>query len=115
MLVGVSKHLTREKTFLEELKSHSNSYVTIGDGAKIKIKGVGKLVSPCSLFLDDVILVEGSNANMISINQRYDQELNVNFNGFECVITNKDKEVIVKKVMYVEVFRGLQDLKGKNL
>lgn len=31
---GFSKHVTREKTYLKELKSYYNSYVIFGDGAK---------------------------------------------------------------------------------
>lgn len=37
--------MTGEKIYLEEWKPYSNSYVTFGDGAKGKIKGLDKLVS----------------------------------------------------------------------
>ena len=48
--------MTGVKTFQEDLKAYSSSYVTFGDEARGKIKGIGKLVrleSPC---LDDVLL-----------------------------------------------------------
>ena len=51
--------MTRVKNVLEDLKVYTNSYVTFGDGARGKIKGVGKLMRPGSLNLVDVLLVEG--------------------------------------------------------
>jgi hypothetical protein len=35
-----------EKNYLKEVKPYSNSYVTFGNGAKGRIKGISKLVSP---------------------------------------------------------------------
>ncbi|MCH81590.1 gag-pol polyprotein [Trifolium medium] len=65
---GCSKHMTGEKAYMKEVKSYSNSYVTFGDGAKGKIKGIGKLSGPDLPNIDNVLLVEGLTANLISIN-----------------------------------------------
>src|SRR4051812_35927638 len=40
---GCSRHMTGIKNLLVDIKNHSTSYVTFGDGAKGEIKGVGKL------------------------------------------------------------------------
>lgn len=64
--------MTREKTFLEELKAYSNSYVTFGDGAKGRIKGICKMVSLSVPCLKNVLLVEGVTANLININKLCD-------------------------------------------
>ena len=59
--------------YLIDLKAYATSYVTFGDGAKGRIKGIGKLARTGSPLLDDVLLVEGLTANMISISQLCDQ------------------------------------------
>lgn len=49
--------MTGEKTYLEELKSYSNSYVTFGDGEKGRIKGICIMVSPGLPSFNDVLLI----------------------------------------------------------
>lgn len=87
-----------EKTYLEELKYYSNSYVTFCDGAKGIINGTGKMVSPSLPCLNDMLLVEGLTTNLISISQLCDQGFNVNFSKSECIVTNKDQEVLMKRL-----------------
>lgn len=65
--------MTREMTYLEELKPYSNSYIIFSDRAKGRIKGIGKLVSLGLPSLEDVLLVEGLTANLANINQLCDQ------------------------------------------
>ena len=83
--------MTREKNYLEKLKSYSNSYVTFGDGARGNIKVIGKLVYPGPPRLYDMLLVEGLISNLINISQLCDQSLNVSFNISECIVSNKDQ------------------------
>jgi hypothetical protein len=90
--------MTRNKDLLTGLHPHATSYVTFGDGAKGEIKGIGKLDCPGVPDLDNVLLVKGLTANLISISQLCDQGLNVNFTKTECLITNKESEVIMKGV-----------------
>lgn len=82
--------MTGERSYIEELKPYSNSYVTFGDGTRGKIKGICKLVSPDLPWLDGVLLVEGLNENLINISKLYDQGLNVSYNKLECIIYIKD-------------------------
>ena len=79
---------------LIDIKSHSSSYVTFGDGAKGEIKGVGKLECSGVPKLDDVLLVKGLTANLISIIQLCDQGFKVNFTKEECLICNENNEVM---------------------
>lgn len=46
--------------------------------------------------LNDVLFVKGLSANLISISQLYDQGLKVNFNKYECMVTNEKDEAIMK-------------------
>jgi hypothetical protein len=86
--------MTGEKTYLEEVRPYSNSYVTFGDGAKGKIKGIERLASSGLRCVNDFLLVEGQTANLISISQLCDQGLIVNFNKSECIVSNKSEEVM---------------------
>ena len=71
--------MTGVKNLLVDIKSYSTSYVTFGDGAKGETKGVGKLEYSGVSKLDNVLLVKGLTANLISISQLCDQGLKVNF------------------------------------
>lgn len=86
--------MTWEMLYLEELQPYSNSYVTFGDGAKGRIKGICKLVYSGLPSLDNVLLVECLTANLITISQLCDQDLKVSFNKSECVISNQDQIVV---------------------
>jgi len=82
--------------FLENVRPYAKSYVTFGDGAKGKIVGIGNLVSEGSPRLDNVLLVKGLAANLISISQLCDQGLSVNFSKIECQIMDGEGKVSMK-------------------
>jgi len=71
--------MTAVDKFLENVRPYAKSYVTFGDGVKGKIVSIGNLVSEGSPRLDNVLLVKGLAANLISISQLCDQSLSVNF------------------------------------
>ncbi|MCH81187.1 gag-pol polyprotein, partial [Trifolium medium] len=87
--------MTGDKKYLKEVRSYSEGCVTFGDGVKGRIKGIGRLASPDSRCLDDLLLVEGLAANFISISQLCEQSLNVQFNNSECTIV-KGQEVLMR-------------------
>ncbi|XP_057452470.1 uncharacterized protein LOC130744299 [Lotus japonicus] len=87
---------TSLRNLLDKVKPRTTSYVTFGDGAKGKIKGSGKLVNYGSPGLDDVLLVEGLTANLISISQLCDQDLDVSFNKTACRVTDSNGEVVIR-------------------
>lgn len=88
--------MTGEGSYIEELNPYANSYVTFGDGTRGRITGISKLVSADLPCLDDVLLVEGIIANLISINKLCEQGLNVSYNKSKCILTNKDQVVLIK-------------------
>jgi hypothetical protein len=94
---GCSKHMTGDKKYLKELRPCSKGSVTFGDGAKGRIKGIGKLRDPSLPYLDKVLLVEGLTTNLISISQLCEQGLDVYFNNSECIIS-KNQKVVMKGV-----------------
>ena len=87
---GCSKHMTGIKNMLSDIKPHTTSYVTFGDGARGEIKGVGKLDCPGVPNLDGVLLVNGLTANLISISQLCDLGFKVNFTKSECLVINEE-------------------------
>jgi hypothetical protein len=90
--------MTGNQDLLTDMHHHTISHVTFGDGAKGEIKGTCKLDCLGVPKLDKVLLVKGLTANLISISQLCDQGLNVNFTKTECLIFNKDSEVIMKGI-----------------
>ena len=93
---GCSRHMTNEERFLVDIKSYTSSYVTFGDGAKGQIMGVGKLINNGLPELDNVLLVKGLKANLISISQLSDQGLKVDFSKNECLVINDKGELLMK-------------------
>src|ERR1044072_9231966 len=88
---GCSRHMTGMKSYLIGLKAYATSYVTFDDGAKGRIRGIGKLARTGSPTLDEVLLVEGLTANLISISQLCDQGMEFRFSKEKCLVTGKIK------------------------
>ncbi|MCI13916.1 gag-pol polyprotein, partial [Trifolium medium] len=95
---GCSRHMTGVKNYLTNIEAYTTSFVTFGDGAKGEIKGIGKLAHSGLPKLDDVLLVKGLTANLISISQLCDQGLKVNFTEGECLVSNDKNEVVMRGV-----------------
>jgi hypothetical protein len=93
---GCSRHMTGISRFLENIEPYATSFVTFGDGAKGEIMGTGKLINHGLPKLDNVLLVKGLTANLISISQLCDQGYKVNFTQAECIVTNEEGVVIMK-------------------
>lgn len=47
-------------------------------------------------MIEDGFLVKGLNTNLISISQLCDQGLTIKFNKVECIVTNKNHEMVMK-------------------
>ena len=88
--------MTGMDNFLGNVRPYAKSYVTFGDGAKGKIVGIGDLVSEGSPRLNNVLLVKGMAANLISISQLCDLGLSVNFSKTECQILDEKGKVSMK-------------------
>lgn len=81
---GCSRHMTGVDKYVEYVRPYASIYVTFGDGAKGKFLGIGNLIKNGLPRLDDVLLVKGLTANLISISQLCDQGLEVKFTKPEC-------------------------------
>ncbi|KAK2429199.1 gag-protease polyprotein [Trifolium repens] len=93
---GCSRHMTGVETYLKDIQSYTTNYVTFGDGAKGKIKGIERLHNNGLPNLDDVLLVKGLKTNLISISQLCDQGLKVDFTKNECLVTIDKGEPLMK-------------------
>ena len=80
--------MTGVKNLLVDIRSHSTSYVTFGDGFKGETKEIGKLNCPGIPNLENVLLVKGLTTNLISISQLCDQGFKINFTKSEYIVTN---------------------------
>ncbi|POO00877.1 hypothetical protein TorRG33x02_035080, partial [Trema orientale] len=64
-----SRHITGNRSFPTDYHEISNRCVTSGDGKKDQILGVGNLYVQRFPNLKNMLLVEGLEANLISISQ----------------------------------------------
>ncbi|XP_019184815.1 PREDICTED: uncharacterized protein LOC109179776 [Ipomoea nil] len=92
---GCSRHMTGNAKCLIAVQPNSGS-MTYGDGQKGKIVGKCKLNVPGLPHLDDVLLVSGLKANLISISQLCDQNWDVCFNRDCCRVRNKSVQVVME-------------------
>lgn len=65
--------MTSEKNYIKNIKPYSNNYISFGDGSRGKIVGKCQLDYLALPYHDDVLLVNGLTANLISISQLCDQ------------------------------------------
>ncbi|KAK2371769.1 gag-protease polyprotein [Trifolium repens] len=93
---GCSRHMTGEEKYLINMRSYKSSFVTFGDGAKGEIVGIGDLISHGLPNLENVLLVKGLTANLISISQLCDQGTKVNFTKSECLVNNEEGQLMLK-------------------
>src|SRR3954469_4855684 len=89
---GCSNHMIGRKNSLVDLKLEGNNYLTLGDGEIREVKGVGKTEGQGVPNLNNVLLVQGLAANLISITQLCDEGFSVRFTKEECIITNEANE-----------------------
>ncbi|GAA0180970.1 hypothetical protein LIER_30181 [Lithospermum erythrorhizon] len=76
---GCSRHMTGDKSYLSNIETVRNDYVTFGGGEKGRIIGKRSLNVERLPRLDDVLLVEGLTPNLISISQLSDSGMKVVF------------------------------------
>ncbi|WJX12614.1 hypothetical protein P8452_03091 [Trifolium repens] len=93
---GCSRHMTGEEKYLRNVRSYKAGFVTFGDGAKGEIVGIRDLISNGLPNLENVLLVKGLTANLISISQLCDQGMKVNFTKSECLVNNEEGQLILR-------------------
>ena len=68
--------------------------VTFGDDGVGKIVGISNISIPP--FLENVLLVDGLKANLISVRQLYNKDFDVTFKHNKCLIANNNSELVLE-------------------
>ena len=95
---GCSKHMTGTASLLKNVTILTGNTVVFGGGDTGKIIGKGTLNKPGMPDIEDVFLVDGLKANLISISQLCDNEMTVKFDKERCLITNLNNDLIMTGV-----------------
>ncbi|GAA0159281.1 hypothetical protein LIER_43475 [Lithospermum erythrorhizon] len=93
---GCSRHMTGNRANLTCIKEVKTDFVTFGGGEKGKIVGKGALNVEGLPNLEEVLLVEGLTANLISISQLCDSGLKVAFDKNTCNVSNQNDDLIMQ-------------------
>ncbi|KAM7466661.1 hypothetical protein LguiB_014223 [Lonicera macranthoides] len=92
---GCSRHMSGDKNIFTSLKEFQGGNVTFGDGKNSKIVGKGTVQAPGLPILENVLLVEGLKANLLSISQFCDTEHTVLFSKENCKILNSKGQCVL--------------------
>ncbi|CAM8910823.1 unnamed protein product [Rhodiola kirilowii] len=92
---GCSRHMTGNPKFLTNIERFNGKSVTFGDGVEGRVLGRGTLKVPGLLRLTNVFLVEGLQANLISISQLCDGDNHVQFTQNKCIVQNNQNQIVL--------------------
>ncbi|XP_010484893.1 PREDICTED: uncharacterized protein LOC104763182 [Camelina sativa] len=90
---GCSRHMTGSLDNLSHIEDVGVGRVTFGDGAKGTIRGKGTTSGDTQPQLNDVFLVDGLKANLISVSQLCDEGLDVTFTRKDCKAVDQQGSV----------------------
>ncbi|GMI76746.1 hypothetical protein HRI_001343900 [Hibiscus trionum] len=71
---GCSRHMTGDKSRFVEIKPKSGGVVTFGDNSKGLIEGISSIGNHSSIYIKDVLYVNGLKHNLLSISQLCDKD-----------------------------------------
>ena len=87
--------MTGDKNLFMDLKPKNGGDVTFGDNSKGQIEGIGTIGNKSSIFIENVLLVNGLKHNLLSISQLCDKGFKVVFECMNChVIDVKTNKII---------------------
>ncbi|CAM8913943.1 unnamed protein product [Rhodiola kirilowii] len=92
---GCSRHMTGNPKFLTNIERFNGKSVTFGDGVEGRVLGRGTLKVPGLPRLTNVFLVEGLQANLISISQLCDGDNHVQFTQNKCIVQNNQNQIVL--------------------
>ncbi|KAL5581560.1 hypothetical protein UlMin_014002 [Ulmus minor] len=93
---GCSRHMTCDKIFFKTFASKDGGSVTFGDGKKCKVLGKYKVELPRLPSLDDVLLVDGLKANLISISHLCGSGFSVHFVKDKCLVVDTNDKLVLR-------------------
>ena len=91
---GCSRHMTGNKSLLNDIKKVTAGSVTFGDSSKGSIIGIGNIGND-HFKIANVQLVTGLKYNLLSISQLCDNGFKVIFYPTHCSILNKDGKLVL--------------------
>ena len=91
---GCSRHMTGNKSLLNDIKKVTAGSVTFGDSSKGSIIGIGNIGNE-HFKIANVQLVTGLKYNLLSISQLCDNGFKVIFYPTHCSILNKDGKLVL--------------------
>ena len=109
--------MTGDKNLFMDLKPKNGGDVTFGDNSKGQIEGIGTIGNKSSIFIENVLLVNGLKPNLLSISQLCDK-------GFKVVFKSMNYHVIdvrTNKIIFFGHRHGnvyvvyLKDLSSSNV
>ncbi|KAG9458352.1 hypothetical protein H6P81_002860 [Aristolochia fimbriata] len=95
---GCSRHMTGKSDLLSNISYTESGQVTFGDGGKGTITGKGTLNVDGLPRLQNVLLVQGLKANLISISQLCDENLQVHFTSDKCLVADHESNLVMEGV-----------------
>jgi len=81
-----SRHMTGCPELLDKIVPGFGGYVKFGDGKKSRVVGKGELFIKGFPVFNDVLLVDGLKANLLSISNLCDNDMLVYFNKEKCTV-----------------------------
>ena len=87
--------MTRDESKFVFLTRRKEGYVTFGDNVKGRIIGHGSIGNNPSSIIENVLLVDGSKHNLLSINQLCDKGFKVIFESSHCIIKDSQNNKII--------------------
>ncbi|GAA0144991.1 transmembrane signal receptor [Lithospermum erythrorhizon] len=88
--------MTGDATSLENIVKYSGREVTFGDRGKGRVIGKGRLCVSGLPKLEDVLLVKGLTANLISISQLCDSTWTVKFRKDSCIVMDIHSMIVME-------------------
>jgi hypothetical protein len=107
---GCSKHMTCDKTLLNDVQIGRGGRITYGDGSQSKDIGKGLIDIPGLGASQEALYVEGLKANLLSISQFCDNNLVVQFSKKECNIFDSSGKWLMEGEKTVDNYYGLPGL-----
>ena len=105
----------RQKS-IHGLKAKNRGDVTFGDNSKGQIEGIGTIGNKSSIFIENVLLVNGLKHNLLSISQLCDKGFKVVFECMNChVIDVRTNNIIFFGHCHGNVYVVLNDLSSSNV
>ncbi|KAG9442374.1 hypothetical protein H6P81_018228 [Aristolochia fimbriata] len=95
---GCSRHMTGKLDLLSNISYTESGQVTFDDGGKGTIAGKGTLNVDGLPRLLNVLLVHGLQANLISISQLCDENLQVHFTSEKCLVADHERNLVMEGV-----------------